>query len=66
MSKGFHLISINLVLVSGVAVEERIPRASSFIRPDGSMGLMPLEDLYPLLPREEFLAKMIVDPLPYE
>ena len=46
--------------------EERIPRASSYIRPDGSMGSKPLEDLYPFLPREEFLANMIVDPLPDE
>lgn len=44
--------------------EQRIPRASSYIRPDGSMGSKPLEDLYPFLPREEFLANMIVDPLP--
>jgi acetolactate synthase-1/2/3 large subunit len=43
--------------------EERIPRASSFIRPDGSMGSKPLEDLFPFLPREEFLASMIVEPL---
>jgi acetolactate synthase I/II/III large subunit len=45
------------------ANEERIPRASSFIRPDGSMGSRPLEDLYPFLPRDEFLAQMIVPPL---
>jgi acetolactate synthase-1/2/3 large subunit len=44
--------------------EERIPRASSYIRPDGSMGSKPLEDLYPFLAREEFLANMIIDPLP--
>jgi len=43
--------------------EERIPRASSFIKPDGSMGSKPLEDLFPFLPREEFLANMIVEPL---
>lgn len=40
--------------------EERIPRASSYIRPDGSMGSRPLEDLYPFLPREEFRAQMII------
>jgi acetolactate synthase I/II/III large subunit len=45
------------------ANEERIPRASSFMRPDGSMGSKPLEDLFPFLPREEFLANMIVKPL---
>jgi len=43
--------------------EERVPRASSFIRQDGSMGSKPLEDLFPFLPREEFLANMIVEPL---
>jgi acetolactate synthase-1/2/3 large subunit len=44
--------------------EERIPRAASYIKPDGSMGSKPLEDLFPFLPREEFLANMIVKPLP--
>jgi acetolactate synthase-1/2/3 large subunit len=44
--------------------EERIPRAASFMRPDGSMGSKPLEDLFPFLDREEFLANMIVKPLP--
>lgn len=43
--------------------EERIPRASSYIRPDGSMGSKPLEDLFPFLPREEFLANMLIDPI---
>jgi acetolactate synthase-1/2/3 large subunit len=44
--------------------EERIPRAASQIKPDGSMVSKPLEDLFPFLPREEFLANMIVEPLP--
>jgi acetolactate synthase-1/2/3 large subunit len=43
--------------------EERIPRATSFQKPDGSMGSKPLEDLYPYLPREEFLANMLVEPV---
>jgi acetolactate synthase-1/2/3 large subunit len=43
--------------------EDRIPRAASFIRPDGSMGSRPLEDLFPFLPREEFRANMIVEPI---
>lgn len=43
--------------------EERIPRAASYIRPDGSMGSKPLEDLFPFLDREEFMANMIVKPL---
>jgi acetolactate synthase-1/2/3 large subunit len=33
-------------------------------RLDGSMGSKPLEDLFPFLDREEFLANMIVKPLP--
>jgi acetolactate synthase I/II/III large subunit len=45
------------------ANEERIPRASSYMRPDGSMGSKPLEDLFPFLSREEFLANMLVEPL---
>lgn len=43
--------------------EERVPRASSFIRQDGSMGSKPLEDLYPFLPRDVFRAEMIIPPL---
>ncbi|HEY1810198.1 MAG TPA: thiamine pyrophosphate-binding protein [Acidobacteriaceae bacterium] len=45
------------------ANEERIPRASSYMKPDGSMGSKPLEDLYPFLPREVFLSEMVVPPL---
>ena len=40
--------------------EDRIPRASSYIKPDGSMGSKPLEDLFPFLSREEFLAQMYI------
>jgi acetolactate synthase-1/2/3 large subunit len=40
--------------------EERIPRASSYIKPDGSMGSKPLEDLYPFLDREEFRQNMLI------
>jgi acetolactate synthase-1/2/3 large subunit len=43
--------------------EERIPRASSYQKPDGTMASKPLEDLFPFLPREEFLANMIIPPL---
>ena len=42
------------------ANEERIPRASSFIKPDGSMGSKPLEDLFPFLDREEFKKNMFI------
>lgn len=43
--------------------EERIPRASSYIKPDGSMGSKPLEDLFPFLSREEFSANMLIPPV---
>ncbi len=39
------------------------PRASSTVKPDGSMVSKPLEDLWPFLNREEFLANMIIPPL---
>jgi acetolactate synthase-1/2/3 large subunit len=44
--------------------EMRAPRLQSYQKPDGSMVSKPLEDMYPFLPREEFLANMIVKPLP--
>jgi len=44
--------------------ESRAPRLSSYQKPDGSFVSRPLEDLWPFLPREEFLANMIVEPLP--
>ena len=40
--------------------EDRIPRSSSYIKPDGSMGSKPLEDLFPFLPRDIFIAEMII------
>lgn len=43
--------------------EMRAPRIQSYQKPDGSMVSRPLEDMYPFLPREEFLANMIVKPL---
>jgi acetolactate synthase I/II/III large subunit len=39
------------------------PRVTSIQRPDGTMLSKPLEDLWPFLDREEFLANMIVAPL---
>jgi acetolactate synthase-1/2/3 large subunit len=42
--------------------EERIPRAASYIRTDGSMGSKPLEDLFPFLSREELRGEMIIPP----
>lgn len=47
-----------------LADEERAPRLQSRQRTDGSFVSKPLEDLYPFLPREEFLANMIVKTLP--
>jgi acetolactate synthase-1/2/3 large subunit len=40
--------------------EDRIPRAASYIRPDGSMGSKPLEDLFPFLDRAEFKENMLI------
>ena len=45
------------------ADEPRLPRVSSSQRADGSMVSKPLEDLWPFLDREEFLANMIVPAL---
>lgn len=44
--------------------EIRAPRLQSYQKPDGSFVSKPLEDLFPFLSREEFLANMIVTPLP--
>ena len=44
--------------------EMRAPRLQSYQKPDGSFVSKPLEDMFPFLPREEFLANMIVKPLP--
>ena len=46
--------------------EARTPSLSSAQRADGTMYSKPLEDLWPFLPREEFLANMIIEPLPEE
>jgi acetolactate synthase-1/2/3 large subunit len=43
--------------------EPRAPSLSSTRKPDGSMVSKPLEDLWPFLPRDEFLANMIIPPL---
>lgn len=43
--------------------EMRAPRLQSYQKPDGSFVSKPLEDMFPFLPREEFLANMIVKPL---
>ncbi len=43
--------------------EVRAPRVSSMQKPDGTMVSKPLEDMWPFLEREEFLANMIVPPV---
>ncbi len=49
--------------VKVLADEPREPRVTSVQRPDGSFVSKPLEDMAPLLDRDEFLANMIVAPL---
>lgn len=53
-----------LVDVHVIPDEVRAPRLQSYQKADGSFVSKPLEDMYPFLPREEFLANMIVKPLP--
>ena len=43
--------------------EQRIPSMSSAQRDDGSLYSKPIEDLWPFLDRQEFLADMIVAPV---
>jgi acetolactate synthase-1/2/3 large subunit len=43
--------------------EIRAPRVTSIQRPDGSFLSKPLEDLWPLLDRDEFARNMIVEPV---
>ena len=50
--------------VTVVPDEMRAPRLQSYQKTDGSFVSKPLEDLFPFLPRKEFLANMIVEPLP--
>lgn len=42
--------------------EVRAPRVTSVQRPDGSFVSTAFEDLWPFLPREEFLGNMIIPP----
>lgn len=49
--------------VMALADEPRQPRVASYQKSDGSMASRPLEDMYPFLAREEFLANMIVPPI---
>lgn len=47
-------------------LEELEPKAASKQKSDGKMVSSPLEDLYPFLPREEFLTNMIISPIDEE
>ena len=62
-----RVLDMNGPVVCDVRVlpdEMRAPRLQSYQKADGSFVSKPLEDLFPFLPREEFLANMIVEPLP--
>jgi acetolactate synthase I/II/III large subunit len=39
------------------------PRATSSIRPDGTIVSLPMEDMAPRLPRDVFLSEMLIPPL---
>jgi acetolactate synthase I/II/III large subunit len=43
--------------------EPRAPSLSSMRKSDGSMVSKPLEDLWPFLPRDEFLSNMVIPPV---
>ena len=43
--------------------EPRAPSLASMRKADGSMVSKPLEDLWPFLPRDEFLSNMIIPPV---
>jgi acetolactate synthase-1/2/3 large subunit len=40
-----------------------MPKLSSYLKPDGTMASRPLEDLAPLLERDELKANMFIEPL---
>ncbi len=44
--------------------EESAPKVKSALKTDGSLVSKPLEDLWPFLPREEFLKNMLIPPMP--
>jgi acetolactate synthase I/II/III large subunit len=56
LARGGPLVCDTIILPD----EFRGPRLSSVQRPDGSFVSKPLEDLYPFLPREEFLSNMLI------
>jgi acetolactate synthase-1/2/3 large subunit len=56
LSRGGPLVCDTFILPD----EFRGPRLSSAQRPDGSFVSKPLEDLFPFLPRGEFLSNMLI------
>jgi acetolactate synthase-1/2/3 large subunit len=52
-----------VVAVSISSGQTTQPRTTSAVRPDGVIVSAPMEDLAPLLPRDEFRANMIIPPL---
>ena len=46
--------------------QQIMPSVSSKILPSGKMVSMPLEDMWPFLPRSEFEEEMIIKPIDYE
>lgn len=44
--------------------QAQLPKLASKVLPDGSMVSLPMEDMWPFLPREEFLDNMLIRPLP--
>jgi acetolactate synthase-1/2/3 large subunit len=47
-----------ICVVTASPMEKVMPRATSSVQPDGSVVSMPMEDLWPLLDREELRANM--------
>lgn len=46
--------------------EDRVPRLNNMQKANGQMVSKPLEDMFPFLERAEFLANMIIPPIPEE
>lgn len=60
------VFSLNEPVICDVICDEKqliAPTVSSYLKEDGSLVSMPIEDMYPFLPRKEFLENMIVSPL---
>ena len=40
-----------------------LPKTTTIVKPDGTFISKPIEDMYPFLPRKEFLENMFVKPI---